>query len=61
MTVPVQIQTLLNHDTKASVSTRSVAQLAMANVRPSASLVLNTAVQVKAFLFAGQDTTATLA
>lgn len=52
---------LLNHDTKASASTRSVAQLAMAGVTFSASLVCNTVHQTNTFLFAGQGTAATLA
>ena len=40
--IPTQMQSLLNHDTKASASTRSIAQLAMSDVTPSASLVCNT-------------------
>jgi hypothetical protein len=54
------MQSILNHDTKASASARSIVQLAMTNVTPGASLVCNTVVQIKIFLFAGQDTTATL-
>jgi cytochrome P450 len=58
--ISAQMQSLLQHDTKSSTSTRSIAQLAMANVPPSPSLVRNTVHQIKTFLFAGQDTTATL-
>jgi cytochrome P450 len=54
------MQSLLSHDTKSSAGTRSIAQLAMTDVPPSASLVRNTVHQIKTFLFAGQDTTATL-
>jgi hypothetical protein len=52
------MQSLLNHDTKASASTRSIAQSAIADITPSAPLVRNTVHQIKTFLFAGQDTTA---
>lgn len=54
------MQSLLHHDAKSSAGTRSIAQLAMTNLPPSASLVRNTVHQIKTFLFAGQDTTATL-
>lgn len=53
------MQGLLHHD-KSSAGTRSIAQLAMTDIPPSASLVRNTVHQIKGFLFAGQDTTATL-
>lgn len=48
--------------TKSSSSspTKSIAQLAMATLPPSSDLVRNTVHQIKTFLFAGQDTTATL-
>jgi hypothetical protein len=58
--IPAQTQSLLNHDTKASASTMSIPQLAMADFTPSASLIRNTVHQIKTFLFAGQDTAATL-
>lgn len=54
------MQSLLHQDAKSSAGTRSIAQLAMADITPSASLVRNTVHQIKTFLFAGQDTTATL-
>ena len=54
------MQSLLFQGAKSSAGTRSIAQLAMTNVTPSASLIRNTVHQIKTFLFADQDTTATL-
>ena len=56
--ISAQMQTL--QDTTKATSTKSIAQLAMVDISPSPSLVLNTVHQIKTFLFAGQDTTATL-
>lgn len=54
----------LDADRRASgnqkTSTKAIVQLALAGMAPDAELLHNTVSQIKSFLFAGQDTTATL-
>ncbi|ETN46820.1 uncharacterized protein HMPREF1541_01009 [Cyphellophora europaea CBS 101466] len=52
-----------SHSTDSKPSTRpsrSIVQLATADLPPNRALINNTVSQIKSFLFAGQDTTATL-
>ena len=45
---------------KKDGSTKAIVQLALADMNPTPALLMNTVAQIKSFLFAGQDTTATL-
>ena len=45
---------------KKDGSTKAIVQLALADLEPTPELLRNTVAQIKSFLFAGQDTTATL-
>lgn len=45
---------------KKDASTKAIVQLALADMDPTPALLWNTVAQIKSFLFAGQDTTATL-
>ena len=45
---------------KRDASTKAIVQLALADMNPTPALLRNTVAQIKSFLFAGQDTTATL-
>lgn len=45
---------------KKDASTKAIVQLALADLEPTPALLWNTVAQIKSFLFAGQDTTATL-
>jgi cytochrome P450 len=45
---------------KKDGSTKAIVQLALADLEPTPELLWNTVAQIKSFLFAGQDTTATL-
>ena len=45
---------------KKDASTKAIVQLALADMDPTPALLSNTVAQIKSFLFAGQDTTATL-
>ncbi len=45
---------------KADSSAKAIVQLALADLKPTPALIRNTVHQIKSFLFAGQDTTATL-
>ncbi|KAK5174101.1 uncharacterized protein LTR77_001181 [Saxophila tyrrhenica] len=45
---------------KRDVSTKAIVQLALADMEPTPALLWNTVAQIKSFLFAGQDTTATM-
>ena len=45
---------------KKDSSTKAIVQLALADMSPTPALLTNTVAQIKSFLFAGQDTTATL-
>jgi len=49
-----------NYPKKADASAKAIAQLALADLEPTPALIKNTVSQIKSFLFAGQDTTATL-
>ena len=45
---------------KKDASAKAIVQLALADLEPTPALLRNTVAQIKSFLFAGQDTTATL-
>ena len=45
---------------KRDSSTKAIVQLALVDLEPTPALLRNTVAQIKSFLFAGQDTTATL-
>lgn len=45
---------------KRDVATKAIVQLAIADMDPTPALLRNTVAQIKSFLFAGQDTTATM-
>ena len=45
---------------KQDGSTKAIVQLALADLQPTHALLKNTVAQIKSFLFAGQDTTATM-
>ncbi|KAK3722168.1 hypothetical protein LTR37_002601 [Vermiconidia calcicola] len=45
---------------KKDASAKAIVQLALADIEPTEAVLRNTVAQVKSFLFAGQDTTATL-
>ena len=45
---------------KKDPSAKAIVQLALADIEPTPALLRNTVAQIKSFLFAGQDTTATL-
>ena len=45
---------------KKDASAKAIVQLALADMEPTPALLKNTVAQIKSFLFAGQDTTATL-
>ena len=49
-----------NQPKKQASSAKAIVQLALADLTPTPALLRNTVAQVKSFLFAGQDTTATL-
>ena len=49
-----------NFPKKKDASTKAIVQLALADMEPTPALLRNAVSQVKSFIFAGQDTTATL-
>lgn len=55
-----QEQEVSGDDDKQHVQQKSITRLAISGMTPSKALIRNTVSQIKSFLFAGQDTTATL-
>lgn len=55
-----KLQQEQNYPKKSDSSAKAIVQLALADLEPTPALIRNTVSQIKTFLFAGQDTTATL-
>lgn len=49
-----------NSEEPTSAQAKSITRLALSGLKPDSALIRNTVSQIKSFLFAGQDTTATL-
>lgn len=55
-----KLQDEKDYPKKTDASAKAIVQLALADLEPTPALIRNTVSQIKTFLFAGQDTTATL-